>query len=165
MRPTTRGYYSIIQFCPDPSRLEAVNIGVALFCPDLGFLRARFGRRKTAVRRMFGKQDWEFMAAQRVSLEARFGRGEEEFKGLEDFESFVAKRASAFRLTTPRPVKVEDRPEKELHSLFVRLVGRQGEVAQQTTKQIAKELKVRFRDAGVEGRLQENVTIHPPALP
>jgi len=44
----TKGYYSIIQYCPDPSRLEAVNIGVALFCPELRFLRARFGRRRLA---------------------------------------------------------------------------------------------------------------------
>jgi len=30
----TRGYYWIIQYCPDLGRLEAANIGVLLFCPD-----------------------------------------------------------------------------------------------------------------------------------
>ena len=26
-----KGYYSLIQFCPDPSRLEGINIGVLVF--------------------------------------------------------------------------------------------------------------------------------------
>lgn len=46
---STKGYYSIVQYCPDPSRLEAVNIGLALFCPEISFLKVLFGRRKTKV--------------------------------------------------------------------------------------------------------------------
>jgi hypothetical protein len=164
MNSTTRGYYSIIQYCPDPSRLEAVNIGVALFCPDVRFLRARFGRRKTGVQQIFGKQDWEFVEAQRIALEARLGRYEEEFQSLESFESFVAKRASAFRLTPPRPVKVED-PEQDLQNLFTRLVGPQEETKQSSERVISTELALRFRAAGIEGRLQSKVTVHPPSLP
>ena len=80
MSSSTRGYYSIIQYCPDPSRLEAINIGVALYCPELGYLRARFGRRKTRVRQLFGKQEWEFVELQRVALEARLARRDEEFR-------------------------------------------------------------------------------------
>ncbi len=38
---TKRGYYSLIQFCPNPSRAEAVNLGVLLFCPEAGFIGAR----------------------------------------------------------------------------------------------------------------------------
>ncbi len=164
MKSTTRGYYSIIQYCPDPSRLEAVNIGVTLFCPDVRFLRARFGRRKTRVQQIFGKQDWEFVEAQRVALEARLGRREEDFQDLEGFESFVAKRASAFRLTAPRSVKVED-PEQELQNLFSRLVGPQYETKQSADKLVFGELESRFRAAGIEERLQTRVTVHPPALP
>ena len=37
---TEKGYYSLIQFCPDVSRLEAVNLGVILFCPGSAFLQA-----------------------------------------------------------------------------------------------------------------------------
>ena len=164
MNSTTRGYYSIIQYCPDPSRLEAVNIGVALFCPEVRFLRARFGRRKTPVRQLFGKQDWDFVDAQRVAIEARLGRHEEDFQTLEAFESFVAKRAGAFRLTPPRPVKVEN-PQHELQALFARLVGSQGESKRNAERRIAKELDDRFRVAGVEARLQSNVVVHPPTLP
>jgi hypothetical protein len=31
------GYYSIIQFCPELSQLEALNVGVVLFCPEKKF--------------------------------------------------------------------------------------------------------------------------------
>jgi hypothetical protein len=34
-----KGYYSILQFVPDLERAEGANIGVALFCPDKGFLQ------------------------------------------------------------------------------------------------------------------------------
>src|SRR5216684_2648897 len=118
----TKGHYSIIQYCPDPSRLEAVNIGVALFCPELRFLRAQFGRRKTRVRQLFGKQDWEFVALQQSAIEARLAREQEAFERLEDFEAYVSRRANALTLTSPRPIKVEN-PEAELKSLLRRLVG------------------------------------------
>jgi len=63
-----RGYYSIVQYCPDPSRLEAVNIGLALFCPECSFLKVRFGRRKTRVDQLFGKQDWGLSKVRRRRL-------------------------------------------------------------------------------------------------
>ena len=41
MSTVTTGYYSVIQYCPDRSRLEAANVGVLLFVPAGGYLRAR----------------------------------------------------------------------------------------------------------------------------
>ena len=38
MKPS-KGYYSLIQYCPDLGRLEAANVGVLLFCPERGFLK------------------------------------------------------------------------------------------------------------------------------
>ena len=37
----TKGYFSLVQYCPDLARQEAANVGVVLFCPDLQFIRAR----------------------------------------------------------------------------------------------------------------------------
>ncbi len=81
-----KGYYSIIQYCPDPSRLEAVNIGVTLFSPDLHFLKTRFGRSRTRISHLFGKQDWEFVHLQRTAIEARLAKEQEAFASLEDFQ-------------------------------------------------------------------------------
>jgi len=160
---STKGYYSIIQYCPDPSRLEAVNIGVALFCPEVRFLRAQFGRRKTRVRQLFGKQDWEFVALQQSAIEARLARESDSFEKLEDFEAYVSRRANALTLTNPRPVKVEN-PEWELKKLLRRLVGSHGESAQRAAR-ISHELGHLLRNAGVASRLRTNVTVHPPSLP
>ena len=160
---STRGYYSIIQYCPDPSRLEAVNIGVALFCPELRFLRARFGRRRTRVHQLFGKQDWEFVTLQQSAIEARLAREQEAFEKLEDFEEYISLRANTLTLTSPRPVKVEN-PEWELKNLLRRLVGPQGEAAQRAAR-ISKELGQLLRSAGVASHLRKGVTVHPPSLP
>jgi hypothetical protein len=160
---SSKGYYSIIQYCPDPSRLEAVNIGVALFCPELRFLRASFGRSRTRVSHLFGKQDWEFVALQQSAIEARLTRELEAFKKLEDLEAYVSRRANTLTLTSPRPVKVEN-PESELKNLLRRLVGPQREAAQRAAR-ISKELGNLLRSAGVASKLQRDVTVHPPSLP
>jgi hypothetical protein len=165
MSSKMQGYYSIIQYCPDPSRLETVNLGVALFCPEVRFLKARLGRRKTRVRQLFGKQDWEFVDVQRAAIEARLEHEKEEFRTLDDFGAFVGKRASAFRMTTPRPVKVEN-PEQELGDLLARLVGPQEESRTTTGRVVSKELRERFRIAGVEEKLEPNpVVVRAPSLP
>ena len=49
-----RGYYSLIQYCPDLSRLEAVNVGVVLFCPEPRFIEARTSAGNDKPRRLFG---------------------------------------------------------------------------------------------------------------
>lgn len=144
--------------------MEAVNIGVALFCPEVRFLKARFGRRKTPVSHLFGKQNWDLVEAQREALEARLGHGQEEFHNLEDFGAFVSKRANAFRMTTPRFVKVEN-PKQELQLLLAQLVGPAERSRRAVARAISTELAERFRGAGVAPRLQMDVTVHPPHLP
>jgi hypothetical protein len=97
-------------------------------------------------------------------LEARLGHEQEDFRSLEDFGAFVSKRANAFRMTAPRFVKVEN-PKQELQLLLARLVGPSERSRRAVANAISTELEERFRGAGVEQRLQTNVTVHPPALP
>lgn len=160
-----RGYYSIIQYCPDRSRLEAVNIGVALYCPQIRFLRARFGRRRTQITRLFGKQDWEFVALQQSAIEARLTLAGSSFERLEDFEDYIARRANSLVLSNPRPMKVLGDPERELKHLLKRLVGSQSTAVSEPVSVMTKELGGLFQEAGVVSRLERNVTIKPPALP
>jgi len=158
-----KGYYSIVQYCPDPSRLEAVNIGVALFCPERSFLKVRFGRRKTRVDQLFGKQDREFVDSQKAAIEARLANEQDAFQHLVDFESYISRRANALKLTAARPVKVED-PELELDNLLRRLVAGRSEAASRAAT-VSIELSDVFREAHVEGLLRRDVSVHPPALP
>lgn len=160
---SSRGYYSIIQYCPDPSRLEAVNIGVALSCPELRFLQARFGRRRSRITQLFGKQDWEFVQLQQDAIESRFVRDQQAFETLRDFEAYVSRRANALILTSPRSVKVEN-PEQELENLLSRLVGSRGESGRRAVR-LSRELRDLFGRAGVASYLRKDVTVRPPSLP
>ncbi len=158
-----KGYYSIIQYCPDASRLETVNLGVALFCPELRFLEVKFGRRRTQVSQLFGKQDWEFVDLQQSAIEERLEGDREMFQTLGDFQTYVSRRANALIMTNPRPVKVED-PILELDHLLGRLVGASSQ-RQHRAPRIDKQLGTVFQDAGVVSRLRPNVTVAPPSLP
>ena len=50
-----QGYYSLIQYCPDVSRLEAANLGVVLFCPAIRFLDSRLAPKVDRAKQFFGK--------------------------------------------------------------------------------------------------------------
>ena len=103
-----RGYFSLIQFCPDASRLEAANVGVILLCPDLGFLEARTSNGNARVRRFFGRDAFH-PAGLSMAKQAMVRRLSVEWEGiptLAQFQHFVDTRANELRLTAPRPVKV-----------------------------------------------------------
>lgn len=159
---STKGYYSIVQYCPDSSRLEAVNVGVVLFCPEIRWLKARFGRRRTRIRQLFGKQEWDFVELQQSAITARLDRERESFERLEDFETYISRRANALVLTSPRAVRVED-PDVELDHLLKRLVGSTERSLKppSLTKALAHQLDL----AGVTSKLRTDISVQPPALP
>ena len=117
-----KGYYSVVQYCPDSSRLEVANLGVLLFVPEKRFVQARFSGGNDRVRRFFGKRDLDFINHQKHALETRLTKDSDRFKTLSDLENFIAKRANEVVLTPPRSVKVTV-AEEELKSLCERLVG------------------------------------------
>ena len=117
------GYFSLIQFCPDASRLEAANVGVVLLCPDLNFLEARTSRGNARVQRFFGSDSFN-PASLNSAKRAMVARLKVEWKvapTLKQFQHFVDTRANEIKLTAPRPVKVFD-PAADLQRLFDELV-------------------------------------------
>src|SRR3989304_5504810 len=121
---TSKGYYSLIQYCPDLSRLEAANIGVILFCPGRGFIRAKIAHGNDRIRRFFGSQDsdWTQINAVKNAIINRLEVTGKDFKNLNDLTSFIATRVNGEQGTAPRPMKVSE-PEKDLDELFDDLVG------------------------------------------
>jgi hypothetical protein len=112
---------------------------------------------------LFGAQDWEFVALQQNAIEARLAHEEKAFSTLEDFQTYVSRRASALTLTAPRPVKVKN-PDWELNHLLRRLVGSQKDAAHRVAR-VSSELEALFEEAGVDSKLRRDVVIHPPSLP
>jgi hypothetical protein len=125
MKPA-KGYYSLIQYCPDLSRLEAANIGVLLFCPEKLFLQAKTVRNNKRIQKFFGRKghDWDRIDSFKLGLEERLVAENGEIKTLEDLERFIALRANEVQITPPRSMRVED-PKRELVNLFEELVERQ----------------------------------------
>lgn len=160
-----RGYYSLIQFCPNPSRLEAVNVGVVLFCPELGFLSARTCGDNRRARKIIAREQFDEHAlnAAKHAIANRFVADRSAFRSIEDLQAFVERRANALQLTTPRPVKVFD-PPRDLDSLFDELVG--GVALRVSTKRVpaVPELEALFQRLQREGRAQLNVSLTVPVL-
>jgi hypothetical protein len=122
----TKGYYSILQYIPDPERAEGVNIGLMLFCPEKNFLKIQISERNGRVRRLFGRRrsssaNLSRLDAFKTAFEERIELEAGRIHTLEDFRAFVNTRANQLRLTDPRPVRVDD-PEAELLNLFALLV-------------------------------------------
>lgn len=163
---SSKGYYCLIQYCPDLSRLEAANIGVILFCPEREFIRAKTAQGNDRVRRFFGSQDndWTQINAIKNSIENRLEVAGHDFKSLDDLTNFISTRANEIQITPPRPMKVLE-PEKDLEELFEELVGgRSKEPLKYSAPPVEKTLAKTFREKEVEEFIQRDVTVTVPAF-
>jgi hypothetical protein len=162
MTPTT-GYYSIIQYCPDPSRLEAANVGVLLFSPKHLFLKAQTARDNRRIRQFFGSEghDWQRINSFKHGIEERIEVESQTIRTLTDLEQFIAKRANRLQFTPPRPMRVTD-PEKDLNQLFRELVGGRPRSEQPTN--FRKYLGKQFARAGIIRKLRTDIQVIVPAF-
>lgn len=124
MTHPAKGYYSIIQYCPDLGRLEAANVGVLLFCPERQFLKAITVRTNARIRQFFGAEghDWERINSYRQGIVERIEREGRDLSTLDDLQRFIAQRANLIQITPPRSMKVLD-PETDLRTLFDEFFG------------------------------------------
>jgi hypothetical protein len=161
MKPA-KGYYSLIQYCPDLSRLEAANIGVLLFCPDKLFLQARTARGNNRIQRFFGREghDWDRIDSFKLGVEERLAEENGDIKTLEDLERFIALRANELQITPPRPVRVEDDPRKTLEDLFQELV--RGQHRQQRGTSFKQFLDQKLKTPALKKKVKTdfNVVVH-----
>lgn len=160
MKATT-GYYSIIQYCPDPARREVANVGVVLFCPELGFLGTRMAEDTHRIKEVFPKlkSDDKRLTITLQGIAQRLRVDREYFKSVDDLTRFADTRANALRLTPPMPVRVEE-PDAELARLFKRLVS---DRERQTRNRIRRALAETFkRKALIPSLIQENVKVMLP---
>jgi len=119
-----KGYYSLVQYCPNMDRCEAVNVGVVLFCPERQFIRAQITESLDRVYRVFGPgvETPQHLRSMVNALRTRLELEQAEFKTLADLQKFVFTRANKVLLTSPKPVIVVE-PEAELAALFSELVA------------------------------------------
>lgn len=164
----TKGYYSILQYVPDPERSEGVNVGIALICPESGFIGSRTSKDNNRIKRFFRDQelDPKRLSALKEAFEDRIRAEAIRILTLEDFQHFIDTRANQFRLTSPRPVKVQD-PEFELANLFELLVAdsqSETEHATRATTEIKKLFHAMIKQRGLSDRVEEKVSYDLPSL-
>jgi hypothetical protein len=118
-----RGFYSVVQYCPDRFRAEAVNVGLVLLCTEPHAVRVRMADNLDRVRKLFAipKPDLKNLKLSTQGLTSRIEKSLEELQTAEDLAAFAASRANDLRLSEPRLAKVEDF-EVDFRRLFSQLV-------------------------------------------
>ncbi len=162
----TKGYYCLVQYCPDIARHEAANVGVVLFCPDKGFLQAKIVKANHRIRRFFGEEadNYQHLNAMKDALAKRLEIERAEFSSLEALQNFVETRANKVILTQPMPVKVMD-PQEDLAALFKELVD---EPVRHLTLRAALPLRKRldavFLDQALKPFVRTNLKVQIPMM-
>lgn len=161
---TDLGYYSIIQYCPDPSRKEAANVGVVLFCPDRQVLLVRTTTSNQRIRRFFGPLDidQQQLNTLKLSIQRRLEADRADFRTLADLEKFVATRANAMRMTPPNELAIpaQEAADQVLDRLFERLVGPRSP----RTTHLRDALVQRFGSATLAPFVQQQIRVTLPLV-
>lgn len=165
----TKGYYSLIQFCPDRGRLETVNVGLVLLCPEHNFLKVRLSSSNTRLKKLVGGRgfDSEAVNAAKQAMFNRLTLMREKITSAEDLERFAATRANDLLLTNPRPTAVAD-PEADMLRLYDDLVGEpleQEETSVMVHHQLVDELRRTIIDRpSLAGKIQVNCEVAVPDI-
>ncbi|MCG3128299.1 MAG: hypothetical protein CHACPFDD_03181 [Phycisphaerae bacterium] len=120
-----KGHYSLIQFCPDRGRAEAVNVGLVLFVPADRRLAVRMATTSKRVQQIFGKgaiDSWWLKTVREsfergLMTEHRAGR----FAVPEDLDRYFSTLGNDIIATPPRPTQVDD-ARASLDRLYARFV-------------------------------------------
>lgn len=158
-----KGWYSLIQYCPDLARLEAANVGVLLFCPEPHFIKAKTSVNNRRIIRFFKTEghDWVRINSFKDGLRERIESVGGQIKTLEDLQAFIAKRANLLQLTPPRPLKTAD-PERELESLFNDYV--ENTVGREAKRSFRTLLAEKLSKPNVERKIVKDVKVRVPVL-
>lgn len=113
-----KGYYSVVQYCPDPSRMEGANIGVILFTLS-GGVKILTDEGVKRVEKFFGSDHTTLAQSSSCALRERLKR--EDFSSLLELNNFINSRANLIHLTPLRPMKVQHF-DQDAQELFEKLV-------------------------------------------
>lgn len=159
-----RGYYSLIQFCPDPRRLEAANVGLVLYAPELSFCEVKINHDLSHVKKIFGAQtvDKPLIEMAQRSLRRRLLKASQDWRGIDDLLHFSKREGNDLLLTLPQTVLAPDFND-ELETLYTQLVAKAPESTRQArTKKPSLKALHELRLEGVP--IEENVEVEIPGL-
>lgn len=158
----TKGFFSIVQYCPDLDRGESANVGVVLVVPGVRFLGVRFTEDNEGPKQRFGKDTFDDarLAVAKHALEGRLRHEGGDWSEPEDLVRFSKKEGNHLLLTPPRVILVED-AAAELTELFQRLVHVD---ARHRRRQPKPDLKVLFEPKLIGRPLRRNLHVEIPEM-
>jgi hypothetical protein len=162
----SKGYFSLVQYCPDFARQEAVNVGVVLLCPEQDFVGVRMASANNRVRALFGEEadDYRNLNSMKRSLEERIRVEADDLKTFEAFQTFVQTRANRIILTSPKPMRVGN-AGNDLAALFDELVTEPKKaVSVQAAQPLRQRLDAVLEAASLRPYLKKGVSIEMPKL-
>jgi hypothetical protein len=147
--------FSVLRYVYDPVTLEFVNVGVALYAPQHGFIGAMCTNHYSRVSTMFGRIDGQLFRSTTRYIESRVSALNQEIaKGLlfqreEDRLEIILDRIlppddSALKFTSGG-VGITEHPEKTLSNIFARYVSRY-ESKPETSRRDDEDVWKVFRD-------------------
>ncbi len=159
-----KGYYSLVQFCPDPARAEAVNVGVLLVCPELRFIDVKMSSASTRAAKFFGRCtfDADFIRLAKQSLTNRIRIEHDDLLALDNLLALIDSRGNDIQLTKPRPIKVRS-PGMDLERLFCELVEPICD-ADESRALIIPKMDEAFHSPRLRGRIAFNEPVVIPIL-
>jgi len=155
------GYYSVIQYCPDLSRLEAVNVGVLIFVPDTGRVSMKMSSTMRRLTKVFGKTvDANLVRVSKQSLSERL-QGDVTWT-LAHLERFILSRANVIQIAPLRTIQVQD-VHQDLARLYAELVEEERRGTSVDQQSPERELGQLIESAGLE-HIERNVQVTVPAF-
>ena len=118
----TKGFYSLIQFCPDIARQEFRNIGLIVFRAEPRFVEVRLSEKLAIGSSTVEDTHPDLLWATRRAFANRLEQEAQTFSSVEDLVNFRASGTNPLRLTPPREIMLHD-PVRDAQDLFEELLG------------------------------------------
>ena len=118
-----RGFFSVIQYCPDLDRGEYANVGIVLAIPQHRVLEVRISEDNEGPKQRFGAKAFDDVRLT-IAKKGLAGRVREEgatWSSAEDLLRFSSKEGNNLTLSVPKVIMVEN-PTADLEELYSRLV-------------------------------------------
>lgn len=164
-KPTLRGHYSLIQFCPDAARLEVANIGVALFCAETEFFGVKLSSDQRRITQMFGRGNLDLgrLRTSKEALQERLLDSTRTIRKIEDLDNLASLQVNQIRMTTFMPCRVTLAPDEDLSRLFDELVGTTSSPLSKG-KKLFPALESLFTRLEAQGRAELNYSTKLPVF-
>lgn len=162
-----RGFYSLVQYCPDLSRLEVANVGVVLFCAEWNYLGVELTQNHTRISQMFGRgqRDLKRLRVVKAGLEERLTSSGDDLKSLDSLNELAALHVNTIRMTRFMPCRVSGTPQVDLKRMYEELVESPKESKTVSKAAALKQtLEDRFSAPEVSKRLHRGLKVRIPVL-